>query len=85
MIVAAHENKKRWKDIYTAGHGVGNIDDVPTAAFECETFQSIDAGTHRIYIGRVVAAHKGEANTTGSVRARKPAISGFLQREGRQT
>ena len=32
-----------------------------TAVFECETFQSIDAGTHRIYIGRVVAAHKGEA------------------------
>ena len=31
-IVAAAENRKRWKDIYTAGHGVGNIDDVPTAA-----------------------------------------------------
>jgi nitronate monooxygenase len=34
-IVAAQENKKRWKDIYTAGHGVGNIDDVPTAAELC--------------------------------------------------
>ena len=28
-IVAAQENKKRWKDIYTAGHGVGNIEDMP--------------------------------------------------------
>src|SRR5260370_12596727 len=34
-IVAAQENKKRWKDIYTAGHGVGNIEDVPTAAELC--------------------------------------------------
>ena len=30
-----HENKKRWKDIYTAGHGVGNIEDIPTAAELC--------------------------------------------------
>ena len=34
-IVAAQESKKRWKDIYTAGHGVGNIDDIPTAAELC--------------------------------------------------
>jgi nitronate monooxygenase len=34
-IVSAHENKKRWKDIYTAGHGVGNIDDIPSAAELC--------------------------------------------------
>ena len=34
-IVAAGESKKRWKDIYTAGHGVGNIEDVPTAAELC--------------------------------------------------
>ena len=32
-----------------------------TAVFECETYSSHDAGTHRIYIGRVIAAHKGEA------------------------
>ena len=32
-----------------------------TAVFECETHESLDAGSHRIYIGRVVAAHKGEA------------------------
>ena len=34
-VVAAQENKKRWKDIYTAGHGVGNIEDVPAAAELC--------------------------------------------------
>ena len=34
-IVSSQENKKRWKDIYTAGHGVGNIDDVPSAAELC--------------------------------------------------
>ena len=32
-----------------------------TAIFECETHDSLDAGTHRIYIGRVLAAHRGEA------------------------
>lgn len=31
-----------------------------TAVFECEIHDNLDAGTHRIYIGRVVAAHKGE-------------------------
>lgn len=36
-IVAAQENKKRWKDIYTAGHGVGNIQDVPTTADLCRS------------------------------------------------
>ena len=35
-VVAAQENKKRWKDIYTAGHGVGNIEDVPSAAELCQ-------------------------------------------------
>jgi nitronate monooxygenase len=34
-VVAAQENKKRWKDFYTAGHGVGNIRDVPAAAELC--------------------------------------------------
>src|SRR5438128_4976033 len=34
-IVSSQENKKRWKDIYTAGHGVGNIDDIPAAADLC--------------------------------------------------
>src|SRR5262249_22912406 len=34
-VVSAHENKKRWKDIYMAGHGVGNIDDIPAASELC--------------------------------------------------
>jgi nitronate monooxygenase len=34
-VVSSQENKKRWKDIYTAGHGVGNIEDIPTAAELC--------------------------------------------------
>lgn len=34
-IVSANDDKKRWKDIYTAGHGVGNINDVPSAAELC--------------------------------------------------
>lgn len=32
-----------------------------TAIFECETHDSLDAGTHRIFIGRVLAAHRGSA------------------------
>jgi nitronate monooxygenase len=35
-VVSAQDNKKRWKDIYTAGHGVGNIEDIPTAAALCQ-------------------------------------------------
>lgn len=31
------------------------------AVFECETVEAYDAGTHRIFIGRVVAARRGEA------------------------
>lgn len=30
-----------------------------TAIFECELHDRLDAGTHRIFIGRVVAAHRG--------------------------
>lgn len=32
-----------------------------TAIFECALEASYDAGSHRIFIGRVLAAHKGEA------------------------
>jgi flavin reductase len=31
-----------------------------TAVFECETHDCLDAGTHRIFIGRVLAAHRGK-------------------------
>ena len=33
-----------------------------TAIFECEMHDRLDAGTHRIFIGRVVAAHQGAAD-----------------------
>jgi flavin reductase (DIM6/NTAB) family NADH-FMN oxidoreductase RutF len=33
-----------------------------TAVFECEIHESLDAGTHRIFIGRVVAAHRGASD-----------------------
>ena len=46
-----------WRDGET---GLPLVEDA-TAVFECETHECLDAGTHRIYIGRVVAAHKGAA------------------------
>lgn len=33
-----------------------------TAVFECGLHDLLDAGTHRIFIGRVVAAHRGAAD-----------------------
>ncbi|WIM12153.1 nitronate monooxygenase [Enhydrobacter sp.] len=56
-IVAAQESKKRWKDIYTAGHGVGNIDDVPTAAELCRRLiQQYREAKSRMVGGRAKAA-----------------------------
>ena len=46
-----------WRDGET---GLPLVTDT-TAVFECETHECLDAGTHRIYIGRVVAAHKTDA------------------------
>jgi nitronate monooxygenase len=34
-IVASDQTRKRWKDIWTAGHGVGNIDDLPSTQALC--------------------------------------------------
>lgn len=39
-IVSAQESKKRWKDIWTAGHGVGNIDAVLGAAELCRRLKA---------------------------------------------
>lgn len=47
-----------WRDGET---GLPLVTDA-TAVFECDTHATVDAGTHRIYIGRVIAAHKGEAD-----------------------
>jgi nitronate monooxygenase len=56
-IVAAQESKKRWKDIYTAGHGVGNIDDIPTATELCRRLtQQYREAKSRMTGGRAKAA-----------------------------
>jgi len=39
-IVAAEETSKRWKDIWTAGHGVGNIDDIPSTVQLCRRLKA---------------------------------------------
>ncbi|WP_342726325.1 nitronate monooxygenase [Bradyrhizobium sp. B097] len=39
-VIAAAETHKRWKDIWTAGHGVGNIDDIPTTAELCRRLKA---------------------------------------------
>jgi len=39
-IVAAAETRKRWKDIWTAGHGVGNIDDIPSTVELCRRLKT---------------------------------------------
>ncbi len=39
-VVAADETRKRWKDIWTAGHGVGNIDDIPSTVELCQRLKA---------------------------------------------
>ena len=39
-VVAAGEMRKRWKDIWTAGHGVGNIDDIPSTVELCRRLKA---------------------------------------------
>jgi nitronate monooxygenase len=39
-IVAAAETRKRWKDIWTAGHGVGNIEDIPSTVKLCRQLKA---------------------------------------------
>jgi len=39
-IINAHETKKRWKDIWSAGHGVGNIDGIIGTAELCRQLKS---------------------------------------------
>src|SRR5216683_2271281 len=60
-IVAAQENKKRWKDIYTAGHGVGNIEDIPTAAELCRRLVEQYRAAKKTMAGDILAG-LAEAN-----------------------
>ena len=39
-IVSGDETRKRWKDIWTAGHGVGNIDSVLGTAELCRRLKA---------------------------------------------
>jgi len=39
-VIAANETVKRWKGIWSAGHGVGNIDDIPATADLCRRLKS---------------------------------------------
>lgn len=38
--IQSNHEKKRWKDIWTAGHGIGNIDDVPSTAALCRRLKA---------------------------------------------
>src|SRR5258708_7192052 len=60
-IVAAQENKKRWKDIYTAGHGVGNIEDIPAAAELCRRLVQQYRAAKKTMAGDILAG-LAEAN-----------------------
>ena len=46
-IVAAGESRKRWKDIWTAGHGVGNIASVLGTAELCRQLKAEYAAARR--------------------------------------
>jgi len=39
-IVSSDQTRKRWKDIWTAGHGVGNIDDIPSTEDLCRRLKA---------------------------------------------
>ena len=72
-IVSAHDNKKRWKDIYTAGHGVGNIDDIPAAAellndavaAHSSRFQIVGADEKKSLAADRIRIHRNDRNSRG--------------------
>jgi len=54
-IISSHESKKRWKDIWTAGHGVGNIDDIPTTVELCRRLKAEYRTAKAIFAGALAA------------------------------
>ncbi|WP_246756548.1 nitronate monooxygenase family protein [Bradyrhizobium diazoefficiens] len=64
-IVTAAETRKRWKDIWTAGHGVGNIEDVPPVAKLCRQLKA----EYRAACSRPVAGDLSQADKTSVARA----------------
>jgi nitronate monooxygenase len=66
-IVASDQTRKRWKDIWTAGHGVGNIDDIPTTQALCRRLKAEYAAARGDVLARLGAAspHTAQAALTG--------------------
>ena len=53
-IVASDQTRKRWKDIWTAGHGVGNIDDLPSTQALCQRLKQ-EYAQARLALGQRLA------------------------------
>jgi nitronate monooxygenase len=54
-IISAQESKKRWKDIWTAGHGVGNIDSVLGTAELCRRLKAEYKQAKQAVLGQLAA------------------------------
>lgn len=54
-IVSAQQSKKRWRDVCSAGHGVGAIDDVLRVKQLCDRLKT-EYGAAREGLGRLSAA-----------------------------
>ncbi|WP_375784443.1 NAD(P)H-dependent flavin oxidoreductase [Bradyrhizobium sp. Pha-3] len=67
-IVAAAETRKRWKDIWTAGHGVGNIRDIPSTVELCRQLKA----EYRAATAEPVAANRTRAGRNATARANGP-------------
>lgn len=64
-IVVAAETRKRWKDIWTAGHGVGNIEDIRSTAELCRQLKA----EYRAASSPLVGAATSRADTGAPARA----------------
>jgi nitronate monooxygenase len=67
-IVTAADTRKRWKDIWTAGHGVGNIEDIPSTAELCRQLKA----EYRAATADPVAANHTRAGKKATARANGP-------------
>jgi nitronate monooxygenase len=58
---------KRWRDILSAGQGVGSIDDIPTVAALIErTEHEYFSAAERLQVGRDPQGHNAKVRTAGS-------------------
>ncbi len=72
-IVAADDpTRKRWKDIWTAGHGVGNIDDIPSTVELCQRLKA-EYRAAAAALSPVLAAIPAGASANGGRSTRAPA------------